>query len=49
MGRVGGGGREDHDGGGDIYIQADSLCCKAETNATFKSNYTPIKTEKNLK
>lgn len=44
---MGGGGREDRDGGGGICIhRVDSLCCKAESNATFKSNCTPIKKDK---
>ena len=34
---------------GNIYKHiADSLCCTAETNTTSQSNYTPIKTKKNV-
>ena len=37
-----GGGRESQEGG-DVGVLRDDSCCRAETNTTLYSNYTPIK------
>ena len=44
-----GGGREAQEGGDLRLHVADSRCCMAETDATLRSNDTPIKKNKILK
>ena len=41
-------GSEAQDGGNICIMMAD-LCCAADTNITFQSNYPPVKKEQNVK